>query len=59
MSRAVGLTEALQEFNSLRQMAIAKAAYQRILVPFYSDPGLRAVGYLYAAATNGRHPTGA
>ena len=26
------------------------AAYQRILVPFYSGEGLRAVGYLYAAA---------
>jgi gamma-glutamylcyclotransferase (GGCT)/AIG2-like uncharacterized protein YtfP len=26
------------------------AAYQRILVPFYSDQGLRAIGYLYAAA---------
>jgi gamma-glutamylcyclotransferase (GGCT)/AIG2-like uncharacterized protein YtfP len=35
------------------------AAYQRILVPFYSDQGLRGVGYLYAAATNGRRPTGA
>jgi gamma-glutamylcyclotransferase (GGCT)/AIG2-like uncharacterized protein YtfP len=35
------------------------AAYQRILVPFYSDQGLRAVGYLYAAATNGRRVTGA
>lgn len=26
------------------------AAYQRILVPFYSSHGLKAVGYLYAAA---------
>lgn len=26
-------------------------AYRRILVPFYSDHGLRAIGFLYAAAS--------
>jgi gamma-glutamylcyclotransferase (GGCT)/AIG2-like uncharacterized protein YtfP len=29
------------------------AAYCRILVPFYSDAGLRAVGYLYAISSAG------
>jgi hypothetical protein len=30
------------------------AAYRRILVPFYSEQGPRAVGYLYAASADSR-----
>ena len=43
--RSPGLRERWGELDGFEG-----AAYQRILVPFYSSHGLRAVGYLYAAA---------
>jgi gamma-glutamylcyclotransferase (GGCT)/AIG2-like uncharacterized protein YtfP len=43
--RSAALCDAWEELDRFEG-----AAYQRILVPFYSDEGLRAVGYLYAAA---------
>lgn len=43
--RSAGLSDQWAELDRFEG-----PAYRRILVPFYSDPGLRAIGYLYAAS---------